>query len=230
MKSGNYNELLDKFYAGTASDKEISLLQSEGLINEQDILYAETLREERGQKMDWEFEDFMNDIPSEKVVAFPARRVWMKRILSAAAVVAAIVIAYIFWPQPAKNKMASIPASNKIVDSNKELTASAGLPANEIKDTAEATEKINTATKKNTDHAVTTHKKRSLQKSIRPADKTDADRNKNLQDYLVIVNGKPITNEAEALAITRESLGMVSRNLTLTIDELKPISRIKIKL
>lgn len=230
MKSGNYNELLDKFYTGTASAEEISLLQLEGRLNEQDALYAETLKAERAQKMDWEFEDFMNDIPSEKIIAFPARSVWVKRILSAAAMVAVMIIAYVFWPQPATNKMASIPASNKMVDSNKEIIGGAVLPANEIKDTAEATEKINTASKKNTDYAVTTPKKGPLQKSVRPADKKDADKNGNLQDYLVIVNGKPITNEADAVAITRESLGMVSRKLTLTVDELKPLSRIKIKL
>lgn len=227
MKSGNYNELLDKFYAGTASAKEVSLLQSEGLINGQDILYAETLREERGQKMDWEFEDFMNDIPSEKMVAFPTRRVWAKRILSAAAMVAAIVAAYIFWPQPATNKIVSIPASNKLIDSNKEFIASTVLPANDIKDTVRVTKKT---AQKSRDYAVNTSKKRPVPKSIRPANKTDADRNKNFQDYLVIVNGKPVTNEADAIAITRKSLGMISRNLTLTVDELKPISRIKIKL
>lgn len=50
MKSGKYSGLLDKFYAGTASAEEISLLQSEALVNEQDILYTEMLKEERGQK------------------------------------------------------------------------------------------------------------------------------------------------------------------------------------
>lgn len=227
MKSGNYNELLDKFYAGTASAIEISLLQSEGLINGQDMLYAETLREEREQKMDWEFEDFMNDIPQEKVVVFPARRVWMKKILSAAAVVAAIAIAYIFWPQLQTNKIANVPVSNKTAESNKELTARVVLSANEIKDTARATKKTS---QKSRDYAVNTYKKRPVPKNIRPADKTGMSHTSNIQDYLVIVNGKPITNEAEAIAITRQSLGMVSRNLTLTIDELKPISRIKIKL
>jgi hypothetical protein len=226
MKSEDYNELLDKFYAGAATAEEISLLQLEGLINEQDILYADTLREERAQKMDWEFEDFMNDIPSEKVIAFPARRLWMKRILSAAAMVAAIVAAYIFWPQPETNKIANVPASNKIVDSNRELTASAVLPANEIKDSSQI-ENVKAASEKN---KVNTDKKRPVQKSIISSDKTDVRNNSNLEDYLVVVNGKPVTNEADAVAITRESLGMVSRNLTLTVDELKPISRIKIKL
>jgi hypothetical protein len=230
MKSGNYNELLDKFYAGTATAEEINLLQLEGLINEQDILYADTLREERAQKMDWEFEDFMNDIPSEKVVAFPAWRVWMKRILPAAAMIAAIVAIYIFWPQTETNKMANVPASNKTVNSNKELIASAVLPANKIKDSSQVAENIKTTPEKNKDRDVNTDKKRPVQKSIISSDKTDVHNNSNFQDYLVVVNGKPVTNEADAAAITRESLGMVSRNLALTVNELKPISRIKLKL
>ena len=218
MKSGNYNELLDKFYAGTATAEEISLLQSEDLINEQDILYADTLREERQQMMDWEFEDFMNNIPSKKVVVFPARRVWVKMILSAAAMVAAIVAVFIFWPQQEMNQNADVPAANKAVDSNEKLIASAVLPADETKETRSP---------KNSDPD--TYKKRPIQKNTMPADKTDVSNNSSSQDYLVVVNGKPVTNEADAVAITRKSLSMVSHNLTLTVDELKPISRIKIK-
>ncbi|HEY0056966.1 MAG TPA: hypothetical protein VGB63_16570 [Pedobacter sp.] len=229
MKSGKYSELLDKFYAGTASAEEIGLLQSEALIDQQDILYAEMLKEERGQKMDWEFEDFMNDIPSDKVKTFPVRRLWMKRILSAAAMLAAIV-AYIMWPLPQTVKMANVPASNKMAEPNKELRATAVLPANEITDTSRAAEKVKTASKKNRDRAVNTDKKGRVQKSIRQADTTGVSNNSNSSEYLVIVNGQPITNEADAIAITRESLGMISRNLTLTVDELKPISEIKIKL
>ena len=230
MKSGNYNGLLDKFYAGTATAEEISLLKLEGLINEQDIIYAETLRQERAQKMHWEFEDFMNDIPSKKVVTFSARKVWVKRMLSAAAVVAAIVTAYIFWPQPQTNKIANVPASNKVVDTDKDVTAATVLPANEIKDSMVTTKKINPLAKRNTSGFVTTGKKTAGQKGKKPAGKMDANNNADLQNNLVIVNGKPVTNEADAVAITRKSLGIVSRNLALTIDELKPISRIKIKL
>ncbi len=230
MKSGNYNELLDKFYAGTASTEEISLLQLEGLISEQDTLYAEALNAERAQKMNWEFEDFMKDISAEKVIAFPARSIWVKRILSAAAMVAAIVAVYVFWLQTSTNKIAVTPAPSIMVDSNKELIATPILPANKIKDTGRGREKTATASKQNIDYAVNRHKKRPVQKSIKTADKTDVKTNADLQDYLVIVNGKPVTNEADAVAIALESLGMISRNLTLTADELRPISRIKLKL
>ncbi|MEO6637360.1 MAG: hypothetical protein ABIN25_03720, partial [Ginsengibacter sp.] len=217
-------------YAGTASAEEISLLQLEGLINEQDTLYAEALHADRAQKMNWEFEDFMKDVSSAKVVAFQARGVWIKRLLSAAAMVAAIVTVYIFWPQTSPNKIANIPAADKLVDSSKELIATAILPADEIKDSTRRTEKTATASKQNIGYAINTHKKRPVQKSIKTAEKQDVKTNEDLQDYLVIVNGKPITNEEDAVAIARESLGMISRNLTLTADELRPISQIKIKL
>jgi hypothetical protein len=154
----------------------------------------------------------------------------MKRILSAAAMLAAMVAAYILWPLPQTDKMANVPASNKTAEHNKELTATAVLPPNEIKDEFHAAEKVKTVAKKNRDHAVKTDKKRSIQKSIRQTDTTGVSNNSNLPEYLVIVNGQPITNEADAIAITQESLGMISRNLTLTVDELKPISQIKIKL
>ena len=230
MKSGKYNEILDKFYAGTASAEEIGLLQSEGLVNEQDSLYAEMLKEERGLKMDWEFDDFMNGLPSDKVETFSSRIVWMKRILSAAAMVAIIGAAYILWPQPQTDKMANVPESDKTAEPNKELTATAVLPENKIKEASRAAEKVKTASEKNRRHAVNTGKKRPVQKSIRQADTPGVSNNSDSSEYLVIVNGQPIMNEADAIAITRESLSMISQNLTLTVDELKPLSQMKIEL
>lgn len=230
MKSGNYSELLEKFYAGTASAEEISLLQSQALVNEQDILYAEVLKEERRQKMDWKFEDFMNDVSLDKVETFPARIVWMKRILSAAATVVIIVAAYTLWPVPQTDKIVTVPASNKSAESKKQLAATTVLPANKTKEASEAAEKVKITLKKNRSHAVITGRKRPVQKSIRQADKTDVSNNSHHPEYLVFVNGQAITNEADAVAITRESLSMISQNLTLAVDELKPIGQIKIKL
>jgi hypothetical protein len=46
---------------------------------------------------------------------------------------------------------------------------------------------------------------------------------------MVMVNGKRITDKADAIAITKESLSMVSRDFTNMVDQLKPIGQIKIK-
>ena len=50
MKSENYDELMDKFYAGKASAEDIGILKGKGLLDDQDLFYAEALRLERAQK------------------------------------------------------------------------------------------------------------------------------------------------------------------------------------
>jgi hypothetical protein len=230
MKSGNYDELMDKFYGSKASAEEINLLKSEGLLDEQDLLYVDAINSEREQKMDWEFEDFIKELPVTKIeiTRVPVRSIWVKRMMTAAAMIAAILTAYIFWPQQHQPKeIAGIPVIHQSVDSNQELITKKILPEDEINYTAQAQEKVKSETNSNQNYAVQTSQRTSA-KSIRKREGKSVETNGNVEDYLVMVNGKPITNEAEAIAITRESLGMFSRNLTATVEELKPIGQIKI--
>ena len=230
MKSGNYDELMDKFYGRKASAEEINLLKKEGLLDEQDILYADALNSDREQKMDWEFEDFMNELPVAKIEATPVRSIWVKRMMAAAAMVAAILTAYVFWPQQHQpGEIASVTEIHKSVDTNQKLIAKPVLPTDEIKYTAQTDEKVKTVSEKNRNHGMKTSKQSQI-KRMRNEAEENVETKTNMEDFLVIVNGKPITNEADAIAITRESLGMFSRNLTTTIDRLKPISQIKIRL
>ena len=85
MKSGNYEELKDKFYAGLASSEEILLLKSKGFIDESDELYAATIKAEKTQTMDWDFEGFMKEVPKAKIVALPAKQKWFTTAMAAAA-------------------------------------------------------------------------------------------------------------------------------------------------
>lgn len=230
MKSGNYYELMDKFYAGTANAEEISLLRTEGLIDEQDNLYAETLKSERGQKINWEFEDFMKEIPAAKVVALPSGRRWLKRIMTAAAMVAAILIAYIFWPQHHQPKeIVNVPVINKPINNNSALNVRPALPLTEGKDSVVLTEMVKTMSKRNKEYAAKKNKQIQA-KNIKHIENQNVEMKSGTRNFLVLVNGKPITNEEDAITVTRESLALVSRNLTSTVDELKPLSRIKIKL
>lgn len=230
MKTENYDELMDKFYAGIANAEEISVLEREGLIDEQDISYADALNSEREQKMNWEFKDFMNEIPATKVVAHSAHRLWIKRMMAVAAVVAAMLTTYVFWPQPHQSKeIASVPEMYKQFDSNQHLIGKTVLPADEIKNTVKAEKNVKPEIRKNRNYAVQASQQKLVKNRKNNAEEKGETKT-NAGDYLVMVNGKPITNEADAIAITRESLGMFSRNLTNTIDELKPIGQIKIKL
>lgn len=231
MKSGNYAELMDKFYAGTASAEEINLLQSEKLINDLDNLYVEAINSEREQKMDWEFEDFMKEIPQTKIVTLSTQSapgVWLKRIMAAAAMIVVIMTTYVFWPQQNQPKeIANVVVNNKSADSN--LIGNNTETVDKIKDAEPADESIKPTPKGISNYAVKPTKKETSKSIIHTA-KENVKEKENAQDFFVMVNGKAITDEADAIAITRESLSMVSRNLSSTVNELRALSQIKIKL
>jgi len=228
MKRGNYDELIDKFYAGKASAEEISILKSEGLLDDQDVFYADALHSEREQKMDWDFADFMKEIPATKVAALPGRRVWMKRMMAAAATVATILLAYIFWPQHDNTgEVIHVPVINKQIDSNHNVAANP--PASEMKDSTLSSGNAKTHPRAITNYTVKTAKP-NPPKSNKEAAKDKEEATVSDENFVVMVNGKPITDEADAIAIMKESLSMISRDLTHTVNDLKPIGQIKIKL
>jgi len=228
MKRGNYDELIDKFYAGKASAEEISILKSEGLLDDQDVFYADALHSEREQKMDWDFADFMKEIPATKVAALPGRRVRMKRMMAAAATVATILLAYIFWPQHDNTgEVTRVPIINKQIDSNHNVAANP--PVSETKDSILSSGNAKTHPRAITSYTVKTSKQ-NPPKSNKEAAKNKEEATASDENFMVMVNGKPITDEADAIAIMRESLSMISRDLTHTVNDLKPIGQIKIKL
>ena len=222
MKSGNYDELIDKFYAGKASAEEISRLKSEGLLDDQDVFYADALHSERAQKMDWDFADFMKEIPATKVAALPGRRVWMKRMMAAAATVATILLAYIFWPRPNNTgEVVHVPVITKQIDSNHNIAANP--PVSKMKDSILLSEDVKKHPRMKTSKPNPTKSNKEAAKDKEEATVSD-------ENFIVMVNGRPVTDEADAIAIMKESLSMISRDLTHTVNELKPIGQIKIKL
>ncbi|MEO6637547.1 MAG: hypothetical protein ABIN25_04680, partial [Ginsengibacter sp.] len=204
MKSGNFDEMMDKFYAGTASAEEINLLQSEKLIDDLDNLYVEALSSEREQRMDWEFEDFMKEIPAAKIVSLPAQRVWVKRMMAAAAMIVIIMSAYVFWPKQNQPKeIANVIEINKQVE-NKPIPNNTE-PVESQKDAQPDEESIKMQPKENTNYEAK-NTKNVKSNSISPSAKENVTEKKNDEDFFVMVNGKAITNEEDAIAITRESL------------------------
>ena len=227
MKSENYDELLNKFYAGTATATEISLLKNAGMC-ESDELYAAALADERNQTMDWTFEDLISEVPKVKLIPLTRNKVSLNRMIAAAAAVAAIVMAVTFWPtaKPYTELADKVPVDKK-VDSNKISTYDTPTEL-----TAITVEEKNVTTKQRftESKSASTVKQKQKPTSKKTILKKPNSKAEVLQNYLVMVNGKPITNEQDAIDITRASLAMFSRNLSSTMEELKPIEQIKIKL
>lgn len=225
MKSENYDELMDKFYAGKASAEDISILIGKGLLDDQDIFYTDALKSEREQKMDWDFEDFLNEISATKVVALPRRSLRMKRMIAAAAVVATILLACIFWPrQDNPKQIVQAPLFNKKVDTDMEISANPASPVNKAKDPIVLSEDVKTHPRAIKNYTGKTSKHNFSKSNNRVAKDKEETTARN-DDFIVVVNGKRITDEADAIAITKQSLSMVSRDLTNTVNGLKPIGR-----
>jgi len=225
MKSENYDELMDKFYAGKASAEDISMLKGKGLLDDQDMLYAEALNSEREQKMDWDFEDLMNEVSATKVVALPRRSLRMKRMIAAAAVVATILLACIFWPrQDNPKQIVQAPLFNKKVDTDMEISANPASPVNKAKDPIVLSEDVKTHPRAIKNYTGKTSKHNFSKSNNRVAKDKEETTARN-DDFIVMVNGKRITDEADAIAITKQSLSMVSRDLNNTVNGLKPIGR-----
>ena len=227
MKSENYDELLNKFYAGTATATEISLLKNADMC-ETDEFYAAALADERNQTMDWTFEDLINEVPEAKLIPLTRNKVSLNRMIAAAAAVAAIVMAVTFWPtaKPYTELADKVPVDKK-VDSNKISTYDTPTELTAITVEEKNVTKKQRSTESKSASTVKQKQKPMSKKTILKNPNSEAE---VLQDYLVLVNGKPITNEQDAIDITRASLAMFSRNLSSTMEELKPIEQIKIKL
>ena len=223
MKSGNYEEWVSRFYAGTASPQEICILKAEGLVTWEDELYAAALQAEREQKMDWSFDAFIEEAKPANVVALPQHNRWLKKFAAAAAVAALLVSTYLFWPQGKHSgELAVVPVKEQAIrmDPKNNAGARPKLAAAMIAPVKKPAIVSKGITKK----AV------QVYRNVKDTPAPVIDSLPTAEPFMVMVNGKPVTDREEAIAIAGKSMAIFSRSLTQTIEELKPIAQIKIKL
>lgn len=153
------------------------------------------------------------------------RRHLMRSVAVAATLITLAFLAIMFWPaEDANVGLADIPAPIKT--ESKTIESIVARPEQVQEKTSVNDDKIETALAKTEKVMV---KKVPAEKKPIPANDKLLEEKTKMEEYLVMVNGKPITDEADALAITRASLTMFSQNLSTTVDELKPLSEIRIK-
>ncbi len=220
MKQNNYEEWLDRFFAGRATPEEISILMSRGMIDEEDQLYAEALTSERQKKLDWEYDDFMKTQEGAKEMILSMRWNWRRKLIAAAAIILIMSITYYYWPQNIIDKIGAVIPSNKI-----ETAVQNNIESFDTTKTILTSKQSSQEIKQ---PKIVSHSSDQKLQHLLPDFKEKI--SSNGDSFLVIVNGKRITNEAEAISITNESLAIISKNLFTTIEDLKPVSYIKIKL
>ena len=225
MKSGNYDEWIARFFAGTASREEISVLKTAGLITWEDEQYAAALRQQRAQKMDWSFDAFMEEAKPAKVIVLPKSTRRVARFAAAAAVAAAVLLvsAYLFWPAPQASRQLAASSVTKQASAAEQNDDTRSIVARPTAETAPVKKpaSVGQATSKKAVQVA-----RNVEKV---SSATVAGSLPVAAPFLVMVNGKPITDSEEAIAIAGKSMALFSKSLTQTMEELKPIAQIKIQ-
>ena len=225
MKKLKLEDNETKFWLG-----ESSLQEEKSLKSETENPYFEALKQEGREKMDWGFEDFLQKVETteettNKVIRpnFNMRTFWW----IAASISAVLVLLWITIPQkntqPVVAYNTPAPIQNKKTDTlNKQPTFVNNSKIN--KNATVVTSSINASKSLGKRH----------QKVAAPtSNKTVVLETDSLGAYepqFVLINGKPVHDENEAIKITKESLALLSDNINRGAQHLAVVKDLSIHL
>lgn len=205
MSNEEIDRLKEAYFSGKSSGEEEQWLKK----NANDPFFN-TLKEEREQKTDWNFDDFLTTVEKEepaKIGIFSYR----KMVYRAAAAVALIVFGILFFvqntniEQPKYTKHEDAPAT-KIKPKEKVNNT---LPEEIIEEKIQLPEKR-------------TVKPVSKQKAIIPEEDT-------YNPEYVVINGKPIYDPEEAKELTMNSLNLLASNMEKGVSGMENIKYLSVK-
>lgn len=219
MKTDRYKDWESKFFEGEELTPEEELF----LKNESDNPYFSFLKEEKQEKLNISFDDFLKKAEAPKIVAIPTvKRKSYTQYWMAASLVLLMGISG-FWmfnnpeqiePQIAKHTEMSKKTETKKTSPIEEITTQPIL-ANKMSEPEIVKENQNIETQKpNTQYA--NHQPKSIKTNYQPQNQlaSDSDYNPNY----VIINGKPVYSEQEAIAVTEDTFNYFASNVTQTIN------------
>lgn len=214
MNSNRYDELKQKYYDGLTSNEEESWLRAHAHLSK-DKLPPEWSAEDDAM-MDWNFDEFLsaaNSSQQEKPVIQMKPLHWVKY---AAAIIILMGASVIFY----------YPKQEKIV-AGKELAANNNmepLPSKPVVPIAhnglQSTPPVLTAVK---------NPVRKQNNKIRSTTKKPAIPPQQNDDFFVLVNGRRITDENEALAIIQQSLHALSGDMQTTMANINQSPKLDVK-
>ncbi|MGE8244348.1 hypothetical protein D3C87_759700 [compost metagenome] len=227
MKNRRLEELKDKYFDGKSSSEE------ERELKKSDELFFQLLDQEKDVKMDWSFEDFENQVKADKKIIRWRDNIWIK--YAAAAILLAVMGLTFYLNQE--------PAIQPSVLANKEIKEPQRPSTKEVTENSEATvhsdvETITSRDRKRSAMLTSNTSKRSNQRL--QSKRMIAKKKKVVQslqqmeegyqaDY-VVLNGKPVANEEEAVELTLRSLGLLANNLENGVDKAMNIKQMSISI
>lgn len=228
MKTDRYKDWESKFFDGEELTPEEELF----LKNESDNPYFSFLKEEKQEKLDISFEEFLNkatklDVEEEpKIVALPvAKKKSYSQYWMAASLVLLMGISG-FWmlnnPEKIEPKITNHVEAPKQVESQK----ASPVEGTSTQQPVLAQQDVQPIKKNENKKPVIENQESKVQFASHQPKKIEENLNQNKvnsdSDYnpnYVIINGKPIYNEQEAIAVTEDTFNYFASNVTQTINK-----------
>lgn len=222
MNTDRYKDWESKFFEGEELSPEEHLF----LKNESDNPYFSILDEEKQEKLDISFEDFLKKTEESKIVVLPiAKKKSYTQYWMAASLVLLMGISG-FWmfnnPENIEPQIAKHTETPKKVETPKVSPIENGSTQQPVLTQQNTQPKIQKVAKKNavenqeskTQFAY--HQPKEIKIDNQNLNKVNSDSDYN-PNY-VIINGKPIYNEQEAIAVTEDTFNYFASNVTQTIN------------
>lgn len=228
MKTDRYKDWESKFFEGEELTPEEELF----LKNESDNPYFSFLKEEKQEKLDISFEEFLSkatkiNVEDEpKIVALPiAKKKSYTQYWMAASLVLLMGISG-FWmfsnpeniaPQVANLTEVPKPSETSNVSPATETSVQQPVLAQQnIKPEKPNIEKKPAVENQESKVQLVSHQPKIIEENLHQNKvNPDSDYNPNY----VIINGKPIYNEQEAIAVTQDTFNYFASNVTQTINQ-----------
>lgn len=227
MKTDKYKDWESKFFGGEELTPEEELF----LKNESDNPYFSFLKEEKQEKLDISFEDFLKKTEEPRIVALPIKKTSYKMYWMAASLVLLMGMSALWMfnqPQKIETTIAKNPDVPKKENVEKVPQVEEIIEGNPAPKTVLANQESQKVDKAVNDKMVKELVQKEFKKLMAQQDLSTKQEEKQIQvptestsDYnpnYVIINGKPIYDESEAIAVTENAFNYFASNVTQTIN------------
>ncbi|WP_312767088.1 hypothetical protein [Epilithonimonas sp.] len=222
MKTDRYKDWESRFFEGEELTPEEHLF----LKNESDNPYFSFLNEEKQEKLNISFEDFLKKTEEPKIVPLPiVKRKSYTQYWMAASLVLLMGITGLWMFNNPENIAPQVAShtekpkkgkARKVVPVEETQIQQTVLVQQDVQPRKRTNEKKNTVDNQESKMRFASHQPKQIKTDNQSQNQVNSDSDYN-PNY-VIINGKPIYNEQEAIAITEDTFNYFASNVTQTIN------------
>ena len=228
MKTDRYKDWESKFFEGEELTPEEELF----LKNESDNPYFSFLKEEKQEKLDIGFEDFLNKATKQnvteepKIVALPVaeKKSYQQYWMAASLVLLMGISGFLMFDNSEKiePKIANHIETSQPIEAPKsspveQVTVQQPVLAQQpVQPEKERIEKKTVVGNQKSKAQFAYHQPKQIEENL---SQNKVNSNSDYNPNYVIINGKPIYNEQEAIAVAEDTFNYFASNVTQTINQ-----------